>query len=83
MPKTKEELLIEEIKETNRLLKKSLSRKHSFVRGIWVALGTIVGGSLFIALLIWFLTWLKVIPVIGTPAGELLKYVEIRYNAVP
>ncbi len=46
--------------------------KMNFIRGIFFGVGTVIGGTLVVALIVWLLSWLTDIP---GGFGDFIKYV--------
>lgn len=50
--------------------------KMNFVRGIFFGLGSVLGGTVVIAVLIWILSWFVDFPLIGQYFKELMHTVQ-------
>jgi len=46
--------------------------KMNFIRGIFLGFGTVIGGTLVVALIVWILTWLADIP---GGIGDFIQYI--------
>jgi hypothetical protein len=48
----------------------------NFIRGIWFGLGTVLGGTLLITLLLWVLTWFQQIPFLSDIVENVQRSIE-------
>ena len=46
--------------------------KMNFIRGIFLGFGTVIGGTLVVALIVWILTWLADLP---GGIGDFIQYI--------
>lgn len=65
--------ILQQLKRNNELLYKSSSLRWTFLRGLIIGFASVIGGSLLIALALWFLNELQYIPVIGEIADLILE----------
>jgi hypothetical protein len=65
-----------ELKQAIDLLRKNNSLKFTFLKGFIYGFATIVGGTIFLTVLIWILTTLQIIPYFGEIAALFLKFLQ-------
>ena len=49
---------------------------HQFLRGLAFGLGSVVGATILVSVLVYFLSWVDFIPVIGEWAAEVVRIVQ-------
>ncbi|MDP7151646.1 MAG: DUF5665 domain-containing protein [Paracoccaceae bacterium] len=49
---------------------------YQFLRGLAFGLGTVLGASVLVSLLVWWLSQFEFLPIIGEWAAELVKQIE-------
>ncbi len=57
--------------------------KMNFVRGVFFGFGSVIGGTLVIALLLWLLTFTSDIPFVGEFSEKVQNSIESRKNTPP
>lgn len=74
----KEELamIYEELKRSNRHLKKFVSFRYTFARGVANGVGAFIGATIVITAALWFLAQLQFIPIVGNFALEVVDFVK-------
>lgn len=70
------------LKQTNKLLIKFTSLRLAFLRGLLTGFGGILGATLLLALFVWGLSSLEVIPVIGTFVSQVIDFV-VQNSSIP
>lgn len=65
-----------ELLKTNRLLKKYASVRFSFLRGIASGFGAFIGATIVITVIVWFLSQLQFVPLIGNFAAQIVTFVK-------
>ncbi len=49
---------------------------HQFLRGLAFGLGSVVGATILVSVLVYFLSWVDFIPVLGEWAAEVVRIVQ-------
>jgi len=73
-----EPTLVDEIKRLNQILNRLYARQsfgRFFLSGIFTGLGSVVGATLFISLIVYFLSKVELIPIIGSWFGQLIPQI--------
>ncbi|MEL6521903.1 MAG: DUF5665 domain-containing protein [Pseudomonadota bacterium] len=51
---------------------------YQFLRGLSFGLGTVMGASILVSVLVYMLSWIDFIPIIGEWATELARQIELE-----
>jgi len=76
MPKTSDSTLHNDLRKTNRLLSQFVSYRQAFIRGMFTGLGGVLGATILLTVLLWLLSQLSLVPIIGNFASQVIEVVQ-------
>ncbi|PIR42394.1 hypothetical protein CO058_01235 [candidate division WWE3 bacterium CG_4_9_14_0_2_um_filter_35_11] len=65
----------DQLKKLNKLLGRSVSLKQAFYRGLATGFGGLLGATLLVTVVVWGLSRLEFIPIIGTFVTQITDFV--------
>lgn len=74
--------IVKTLKRTNSLLFRYVDPKHVFFRGILTGLGGLIGATLILGLLLWFLSQLEFVPIVGNFISDIVNFLERETNSL-
>lgn len=77
---TLQKILIE-LQNNNAMLKRANSTKWTFLRGVVIGFGSIIGGTIVVSIALWFLSTIKIVPFVGNVAGDTLQFIQENYQS--
>ena len=75
MPEDQTKELINALKQTNELLSKGASLRFAFYRGLVGGFGGIIGATMLVALFVWIVSRLELIPILGSFVSQITDFV--------
>lgn len=68
------------LERIDKKLERFVSRRHSFYRGVYSALGATIGLTIVLTIFGWVLTQISFVPIIGNFAHDVLDFVNATSN---